>query len=146
MKRLVFIVLGALAVTPFGIMFYNAWRGETEPVVKTPGVVEQGRMDLHAKLLQAEQREAEIEKVYWNSPAQLQVLVKSHEQRIDQLKGNDAGAEIVTHDKDAIERLEKRIADIEAAREAEAKEKAEQAKAEAAEKKAEAKQKKQDQN
>jgi hypothetical protein len=146
MKQLVFIVLGALAVAPFGIMFYNAWRGETDPVVKPPGIVAQGRMDLHAQLVAAEQREAEIEKTYWDSPARLQVLVKSHQQRIDELKGNDAGAEIVTHDKDAIERLQKRIADIDAEREAEAKAKAEQAKAEAAAKKAEAQQKKSDQN
>jgi sRNA-binding protein len=146
MKRLVFVVLGALAVAPFGVMLYNTWGGARGPLVKAPGEVEQGRMDLHAKLVQAEQREGEIEKVYWNSPAQLQVLVKSHQQRIDELKGNDAGAEIVAHDKDAIERLQKRIADVEAEREAEAKAKAEEAKAEAQAKKAEAQQKRSDQH
>ena len=113
--------LGALVALFVGIMAYNVWRGETTPVVKTPGIVEQGREALRAKLLEQEQREAQIEKLYWNSPEKLQVLIKSHEERIDQLKGNNAGAAIVAHDKDSIARLEKRIAEIEAEREAAAK-------------------------
>jgi hypothetical protein len=109
------VVVGLLALVAIlvGIMAYNVWRAGTAPVEKTPGIVEQGREDLHAKLLEQEQREAQIEKLYWNSPSQLRVLIKSHEERIDQLKGNSAGAEIAAHDKDAIARLEKRISDIE---------------------------------
>jgi len=106
--------LGALVALFVGIMAYNVWRGETTPVVKTPGIVEQGREELHAKLLAQEQREAQIEKLYWDSPEKLRLLIKSHQDRIDQLKGNDAGAEVVAHDRDAIARLEKRITDIEA--------------------------------
>lgn len=136
------VVVGLLA----GAMIYNVWRGATDPVAKTPSIAEQGRMDLHAKLAQAEQREAGIEKVYWDSPEQLRVLIKSHQQRIDELKGNSAGGEIVAHDQDAIARIEKRIADIEAQREAEAKAQADQAKAEAQARKAEAAQKKPAQN
>jgi hypothetical protein len=56
------IVLGVLLLALAGVVFYNVWRGGTDQVVRTPGEVEQGRMDLHAKLVQAEQREAEIEK------------------------------------------------------------------------------------
>ena len=113
MKKVV-IGLGALVAFLFGVVAYNVWRAETAPVVKTPGIVEQGREELHAKLLAQEQREAQIEKLYWNSPEQLKVLIKSHQERINQLKGNDAGAEVVAHDRDAIARLEKRITDIEA--------------------------------
>lgn len=117
------VVIGLLALVAIfvGIMAYNVWRAETAAVVKTPGIVEQGREDLHADLLKQEQREAQNEKLYCDSPAQLRLLIKSHQERIDQLKGNSAGEEIVTHDKDAIARLEKRIADIEVQQEAQAK-------------------------
>ena len=113
MKKVV-LGLGALVAFLFGVVAYNVWRAETAPVVKTPGIVEQGREELHAKLLAQEQREAQIEKLYWDSPEKLRLLIKSHQDRIDQLKGNDAGAEVVAHDRDAIARLEKRITDIEA--------------------------------
>jgi hypothetical protein len=116
MKKIA-IALGVLALL-CGVMAYNVWRAETETIVRTPGVVEQGRVALHMQLLQAEQREAGIEKIYWNQPEKLQVLIHSHETRIAQLEGNPAGGEIVAHDKDAIARLQKRIADIAAAREA----------------------------
>jgi sRNA-binding protein len=136
MRRVVFVALGFVAALLIGIMAYNVWRAETTPITKTPDVVEQGRIDLHNRLAQAEQREAEIEKTYWDSPEKLRILIQSHQKRIDQLKGNIAGGEIVAHDQDAIARLEKRIADIAAQQEAEAKAKAEQAKAEAQAKKA----------
>jgi len=113
MKKVV-LGLGVLVAFLFGVVAYNVWRAETAPVVKTPGIVEQGREGLHAKLLAQEQREAQIEKLYWDSPEKLRLLIKSHQDRIDQLKGNDAGAEVVAHDRDAIARLEKRITDIEA--------------------------------
>ncbi|HLY43450.1 MAG TPA: hypothetical protein VKR52_19715 [Terracidiphilus sp.] len=132
MSRVV-IGVGAVIAVLIGVVAFNVWRAETAPVVKTPGMVEQGRQDLHAKLMAQEQREAQTEKLYWNSPDQLRLLIKSHQDRIDQLKGNLAGAEIVAHDKDAIARLEKRIGDIEAEREAQAKAAEEARKAEKSE-------------
>lgn len=114
MKKIA-IALAVLALLA-GVWAYNVWRAETETIAYTPGVVEQGRMNLHTQLLQAEQREAEIEKVYWNAPEKLAILIHSHEQRIEKLTGNLAGGEIVAHDKDAIERLQKRIDAIAAAR------------------------------
>ena len=135
MKKVVLSALCVLAVVLVGVVAYNVWRGETASVVKTSDAVEQGRMDLHNQLVQAEQREAGVEKMYWGSPDKLRVLIQSHQKRIDQLNGNSAGGEIVAHDRDAIARLEKRIADVEAEKEAEAKAQAEQAKAEALAKK-----------
>lgn len=136
MKKVVVIAVCVLAVALVGIVAYNVWRGETAPVVKTPDVVEQGRANLHNQLVRAEQREAQIEKTYWDSPEKLRILIQSHQKRIDQLSGNSASGEIVAHDKDAIARLEKRIADIATEKEAAAKMQAEQAKADALAKKA----------
>ncbi|HTA80479.1 MAG TPA: hypothetical protein VK720_13095 [Terracidiphilus sp.] len=121
MKKVVVSALCLLAVVLVGIVAYNVWRGETAPVAKTPDAVEQGRANLHNQLAQVEQREAQIEKMDWDSPEKLRVLIQSHQKRIDQLNGNSAGGEIVAHDKEAIARLEKRIADIAAEKEAEAK-------------------------
>ena len=121
MKKVVVSALCLLAVVLVGIVAYNVWRGETAPVAKTPDAVEQGRASLHNQLAQVEQREAQIEKMDWDSPEKLRVLIQSHQKRIDQLNGNSAGGEIVAHDKEAIARLEKRIADIAAEKEAEAK-------------------------
>jgi hypothetical protein len=115
MMKKIAIALGVLALL-VGVMAYNVWRAGTETIAYKPGVVEQGRMDLHTQLVQAEQREAEIEKVYWNAPEKLAVLIHSHEQRIEKLAGNPAGSEIVAHDKDAIARLQKRIEAIAAER------------------------------
>ncbi len=109
------IALGVLALL-VGVMAYNVWRAGTETIAHKPGVVEQGRMDLHTQLVQAELREAEIEKVYWNAPEKLAVLIHSHEQRVEKLNGNPAGSEIVAHDMDAIARLQKRIEAIAAER------------------------------
>lgn len=136
MKRVIVIALSLLTAVLVGIVSYNVWRGETTPVVSTPDVVEQGRANLHNQLTQAVQREAQIEKVYWNSPEKLRILIQSHQKRIEQLNGNSAGGEIVAHDKDAIARIEKRIADLAAEQEAAAKAQAEQAKAEAQARKA----------
>jgi|SRR5580658_3987459 hypothetical protein len=121
MKKVVVSALCLLAVVLVGIVAYNVWRGETAPVAKTPDAVEQGRANLHNQLAQVEQREAQIEKMDWDSPEKLRVLIQSHQRRIDQLDGNSAGGEIVAHDKEAIARLEKRIADIATEKEAEAK-------------------------
>lgn len=127
MKRTLVIGLGVLALLA-GVLAYNVWRAETETIVRQPDVVEQGHTALHTLLVEAEQREAAIEKVYWNAPDKLAVLIHSHEQRIEKLSGNPAGGEIVAHDKDAIARLQKRIADLDAQRQAEAAAQAEQAK------------------
>jgi hypothetical protein len=135
MKRIVIPLAAVVVILLVGFMAYNVWLAETAPVVKTPGIVEQGRANLHNQLVQAEQKEAQIEKTYWDSPEKLRILIQSHQKRIDQLNGNVASGEIVAHDKDAIARLEKRIADIEAAKEAEAKAQAEQAKIDAQAKK-----------
>jgi hypothetical protein len=121
MKKVVVSALCLLAVVLVGIVAYNVWRGETAPVAKTPDAVEQGRANLHNQLAQVEQREAQIEKMDWDSPEKLRVLIQSHQKRIDQLNGNSAGGEIVAHDKEAIARLEKRIADVATEKEAEAK-------------------------
>jgi sRNA-binding protein len=145
MKLAILLGMFVLALMA-GVMLYNVWHGEMDPVATTPSAVEQGRLDLHANLVQGEQREAEIEKTYWNSPEKLRVIIKSHRRRIDELDGNRAGAEIATHDKDAIARLEKRIADIEDVREAEAKTAMEKAKSEAQAKRAQALQKRTVQN
>ena len=126
MKRTIVIGLCVLALLA-GVLAYNVWRAETDAIVRQPGVVEQGHTALHAQLLEAEQREAAIEKVYWNAPEKLAVLIHSHEQRIEKLAGNPAGGDIVAHDKDAIARLQKRIADLDAQRQAEAAAQAEQA-------------------
>ena len=39
-------------------------------------------------------------------------LIQGHQQRIDRLKDNQEAAEIVAYDRDAVDRLEKRIAQI----------------------------------
>jgi hypothetical protein len=130
MKAIVFLAF-MICLVLGGIALYNAWWAEANPVAIAPGLVEQGRLDLHAKLVQGEQREAEIEKTYWHSAEKLQILIKSHRRRIEELNGNRASAEIVAHDKDAIARLEKRIAEIEAEWAAKEEAAAEKAKAEA---------------
>ena len=133
MKRTMALVLGVLALLG-GFWAYNVWRGETDTIVRPPSVVEQGRAALHNQLVQAELREAQIEKLYWNAPEKIEVLIQSHQQRIEKLAGNPAGGEIIAHDNVAIARLQKRIADIEVQRQAEAaaREAAAEAQAEAA--------------
>jgi septal ring factor EnvC (AmiA/AmiB activator) len=96
------------------IMICQVWRAETAPIYKTPGALETGRTQIHAQLLQIEQKEAQFEKQYWNSIDDLHALISSHEQRIAQLSSNKEAGEIVAHDQQAIARLEKRITDIEA--------------------------------
>ena len=94
---------------------YNVWRANEEPVTSPPTLVELGRGQLHAQLQSAAAREAEIEKQDWNSISLLRQLIQSHQHRIEQLAGNSQAGEIIAHDKDAIARLEKRIADLTAA-------------------------------
>jgi len=119
MKRAITIALGVVLAL-VGVLAYNVWRGETEVLAPIPGKVELERRALHAKLEQAQQRETEIEKMYWSQPEKLQVLIQSHQKRISELEGNAAGGEIVAHDKDAVARLQKRIEAIAVERQAQA--------------------------
>jgi len=133
MKKIVAITCGTLVLLAVG-MIYSVWRASQEPVTQTPGPLETGRMQLHAQLGEAKKSEAAAEKQDWDSPDRLRALIQGHEQRIEKLKDNKEAAEIVAYDRDAVDRLEKRIAQIaeeeaaraEAAREA-AQESAQQA-------------------
>lgn len=128
MKKKVIIALAGLLVLLFPLIaIINLWRGERETITKPTTALQEGQTALHAQLLQGEQREAQLEKQYWDSAAQIRLLITAHQQRIDRLSGNSQAGEIVAHDRDAIARLEKRIADLEAqalAREAAAEEQA----------------------
>jgi hypothetical protein len=111
MKRIFAVVLGLLAL--FGAaMTYGVWRESREPVSSTPGPLEMGRSQLHAQLEDASKLETEVEKQGWNSPNDLRRLIQGHEQRIDKLKDNTEAKEIVAYDRDAIDRLQKRIAEL----------------------------------
>lgn len=116
------VALGVAAVSIVGL---NVWAAERSQLNHAPGAVDEGRASLHAQLLQASNREAEIEKQEWNSPGQLYVLIDSHKQRIAEMGDNPEGKELVAHDQQAIDRLQKRIAAIYAEREAAAERQAE---------------------
>jgi membrane protein involved in colicin uptake len=96
------------------------WWAGNHGVVTTPGAVEQGWQTLGAQLKQSEQSEAEIEKLYWNQPEKLAVLIEAHKQRMAKLEGNKTAGLIVAHDNEAVARLQQRIAAIYAQREAQA--------------------------
>lgn len=96
------------------VLAYNVWRASRDPVSSPPGPLEIGRQKLHAQLEESAQREAEIEKQDWNTVTLLQDLIKAHEHRIAQLTGNSQAGEILAHDHAAIERLQKRIAELQA--------------------------------
>jgi len=134
MKRIVAITCGTLVLLAVG-MVVSIWRANQEPVTHTPGLVETGRAQLHAQLEEAKKTEAAEEKHDWDSSERLRVLVQGHEQRIEKLKDNKEATEIVAYDRDAIDRLGKRIAQVqdeEAARAQAAKEAAERAAQESA--------------
>lgn len=107
---------------------WNIWYAQSHTPSAEPGAVERGRQALAAQLADSVKREAEIEKLYWNQPEKLEVLLQSHQQRQEKLEGNTAAGELLAHDKQAIERLQQRIAAIQAAREAQAEAEAEAAK------------------
>jgi hypothetical protein len=109
MKRTFAIVLGLLALFA-ATMMYGVWRESQETVSSTPGPLETGRAQLHAQLEDARKVETQAEKQDWNSPADLRRLVQGHEQRIEKLKDNAEAKEIVAYDRDAVDRLQKRIA------------------------------------
>ena len=111
MKRFFAIAIAVFALLA-SAMIYNVWRGSQEPVTRTPGPLETGRIKLHQQLEEAQKTEAQAEKQNWDSAAVLRVLINGHQQRIDKLKGNSEASEIVAYDRAAIERLEKRIAEL----------------------------------
>ena len=134
MKRIVAITCGTLVLFAVGLM-YTVWRASQEPLTHTPSPVEVGRVQLHAQLEDAKKTEAAAEKQDWDSPEKLRAMIQGHEQRIEKLKDNKEAAEIVAYDRDAVDRLEKRITQIaeqEAAKQKAAEEAAKEAAREAA--------------
>ena len=111
MKRIVAIVLGVLVLLAAAMM-WSVWRASQEPVAHTPGPLETGRTKLRAQFEDAKRIEAQTEQQDWNSPANLRALIQGHEQRIAKLKDNSQAAEIVAYDREAINRLEKRITEL----------------------------------
>ncbi len=98
-------------VLAFALMC-SVWRESRDPVTGTPSPLETGRAQLHEQLEEAKKTEGDAERQAWNSPARLRGLIQGHQQRIDQLKDNKEAAGIVAYDRDAVDRLEKRIAQI----------------------------------
>jgi hypothetical protein len=111
MKRIFAIVLGLLALFA-AAMTYGVWRESLEPVSSAPGLLEMGRAQLRGQLEEAKKVETQAEKQGWNSPIDLRRLIQGHEQRIEKLKDNAEAKEIVAYDRDAIDRLQKRIASL----------------------------------
>jgi hypothetical protein len=95
-----------------GFASWNVWHAVYEPVITQPSLVDLGRQQLHAQLEQSKTRESEIEQQDWASIPLLRGLIEAHQHRIDQLKDNSQAGEILAHDRDAIARIEKRIADL----------------------------------
>ncbi|MFP5235225.1 MAG: hypothetical protein ACLGSD_04930 [Acidobacteriota bacterium] len=119
MKKFAFALAALIGLLV--VISYNVWRAAEEPVTSTPGPVEVGRAQLHAQLVDAEQREGAAEKQAWNSPVKLQTLLKWHQDRIAKLAGNTQAGEILAYDRAAVDRLQKRIADLAAQQAAQAK-------------------------
>ena len=111
MKRIVAIVIGFVVLFVIAMMT-SVYRASQQPVTHTPGPLETGRTQLRTQLEQARNTEAQDEKQDWDSPLALHALVQAHEQRIEKLKDNKEAGEIVAYDRDAIDRLQKRIAQI----------------------------------
>jgi hypothetical protein len=111
MRRIILISTAVAALLAVAMMV-TVWHASQEPVAHTPGPLETGRAQLHGKLAEAKKTEGQAEQQAWNSPAQLRALIQGHEQRIEKLKDNKEAADIVAYDRDAVDRLEKRIAQI----------------------------------
>jgi hypothetical protein len=111
MKRFIAIGIGVVVLLAIA-MTASVWRASQEPVTRTPGPLETGRKELHAQLEQARETESAVEKQRWDSPGQLRALIEGHQQRIEKLKDNKEAAGIVAYDREAIERLQKRTAQI----------------------------------
>jgi predicted ATP-binding protein involved in virulence len=107
----IILILGVVAVLA-AAMVYNVWHAAQMPVTTPPSLEEQGRQKLHAQLEQSKQNEGQLEKQAWNSIPELRQLIDWHQHRIEQLTGNTQAGEIVAYDRDAIARMEKRIAEL----------------------------------
>ena len=127
MKKFAIALVALVALVLF--ISYNVWRAAEEPVTTTPGPFEAGRAQLHAQLVDAEQREGAAEKQAWNSPDKLRALLKWHQDRIAKLTGNTQAGEILAYDHAAVDRIQIRIADLDAQQAAQAKAAAAAAKA-----------------
>lgn len=111
MRRIAAIAAGVLLLLAVA-MIVNVWHGARDPVTRAPGPLETARAQLHGQLDAAKKAESQAEQQAWNSPTQLRILIQGHEQRIDRLKDNKEAAEIVAYDQEAVDRLEKRIAQM----------------------------------
>ncbi len=109
MKKTFAIVLGLLALFAATVT-YGVWRESQAPVSSAPGPLAMGRAQLHAQLEDAKKLETQVEQQDWNSQTDLRRLIQGHEQRIEKLKDNAEAKEIVAYDRDAVDRLQKRIA------------------------------------
>jgi hypothetical protein len=109
MKRILAIGLGLLALFA-AAMTYGVWRESQESVSSAPGPLETGRAQLRGQLEDAKKVETQAEKQDWNSPTALRRLIEGHEQRIEKLKDNREAKEILAYDRDAVDRLQKRVA------------------------------------
>jgi septal ring factor EnvC (AmiA/AmiB activator) len=111
MKRILVISIGTLVLFALAMMV-SVWRESQAPLTHTPSALETGRAQLQAQLEESKKTEAAVEQQQWKSPDQLRALIEGHEQRIAKLKNNKEAAAIVAYDRDSIERLQKRIAQI----------------------------------
>jgi hypothetical protein len=111
MKRIFAIVLGLLVLFA-GALMYGVWRESLAPVSSPPGPLEVGRAQLHAQLDDARKVETQVEQQAWNSAVDLRRLIQGHEQRIEKLKDNPEAKEILAYDRDSVDRLQKRIAEL----------------------------------
>jgi hypothetical protein len=110
MKKLIIAV--CIVILLAGIASYNVWRANQDAIVTPPSALDVGRQQLHAQLEKARQREAQIEKLDWDSVTLLRDLTKAHQQRIDELAGNSQAGEILAHDRESIARIQARINDL----------------------------------
>lgn len=110
MKKLVLAFAALLLL--IGFVSWNVWHAVYEPVTTSPTAIDLGRQQLHNQLEQSKTREADIEKQDWDAISLLRGLIDAHQHRIDQLKDNSQAGEILAHDREAIARLQQRIADL----------------------------------
>lgn len=128
MRKIGFVLL--LLTLVVGSVAYEVWKASHDPVTTPAGPLELGRIKLHAQLEDTKRDEAEVEKKAWDHPEQLQQLIKAHEHRMEELKGNTQADEILAYDREAVLRLDNRMAQIaaqQAAQAAAAAEKAQEA-------------------
>ncbi|MDR3723349.1 MAG: hypothetical protein P4K83_02520 [Terracidiphilus sp.] len=118
---IVIAVLVVLAAVTGGVaVAWNVWYAGSRGVVSSPDAVQLGWQTLGTQLQQSKQSEAEIEKLYWDQPEKLKVLIEAHKQRMAKLAGNKTAGLIVAHDNESIARLQQRIQAIYIQRQAQA--------------------------